>query len=89
MEDTNQDPRMPENTLEVILTCDDGREYVYWVDLTDLPSGEEEYDWAIEKARGFHKRMNLPVCPQDSEDENYGSAHEPFPRKEGEFTWVR
>lgn len=77
-----------ENVMEVILTCVDDEEYVYWVKLQDKPEGEDEYDWAIERARSYHKKLKLPECPFDTEDENFSVAMEPFSREEDEFTWV-
>jgi len=77
-----------ENVMEVILTCVDDEEYVYWVKLDEKPEGEDEYDWAIERARAYHLKLKLPECPADTEEESYSVALEPFSREHDEFTWV-
>lgn len=32
-----------------------------------MPDGEDEHDWAIEKAKKFHTAQGLPVIPDDDE----------------------
>lgn len=78
-----------ENTMEVILNCVDGQEYIYWVSLADMPSEEDEYDWSIQQARAFHSKIDRPICPEDTEDDCYAEALEPFPRDEQEFMWIK
>lgn len=77
-----------ENVMEVILTCEDDNEYVYWVKLEAKPEDEDEYDWAIERARAHHLKLKLPECLFDTEDETFSVALEPFSREDSEFTWV-
>ena len=80
---------IPKETMEVILTCVDGQEYVYWVSVKNLPNDYDEYDWSIEQARTFHSKRRLPECPEDTDQDCYAEALEPFPRNEHEFTWIR
>ena len=68
---------------------DERTEYIYWVCLSHLPDGEDEYDWCISKAKEFHKLQGLPVIPDDAEDfedldaEPNAVAYAPFSRAEG------
>ncbi len=79
---------IPEGTLEVILTCVDYQEFIYWVSLANCPSDEDNYDWAVAQARLFHSKQGLPLCPEDTEEDVYAEALEPFPRNEQEFTRI-
>ena len=69
--------------MEVIITSEDGDEFVYWVNIESMPEGEDEYDWPIEKALAKHNASGLPKAT-----ENDAEASEPFSREEDEFTFV-
>ena len=53
--------------IEVMLQDAEREEYVYWLDLSKLPDGEDEHDWAIDQAKKFHTAQGLPVIPDDDE----------------------
>lgn len=79
--DNMSDIEPPDETMEVIITSDDGDEHVYWVDISKKPEGEDEYDWSIAIARAYHEKH---VGTEIEED----WAAEPFSREADEFTWV-
>ena len=56
---------------------------IYWVDITDIDSSIDPYEYAIEKAVKYHN-----VKYDDVSDENT-FASEPFSRYESEFTFVK
>ena len=57
---------------------------IYWVDITDIDSSIDPYEYAIEKAVKYH---NVKY-DEDVSDENT-FASEPFSRYESEFTFVK
>ena len=57
---------------------------IYWVDITDIDSSIDPYEYAIEKAVKYH---NVKY-DEDVSDENT-FASEPFSRYESEFTYVK
>ena len=57
---------------------------IYWVDITDIDSSIDPYEYAIEKALKYH---NVKY-DEDVSDENT-FASEPFSRYESEFTFVK
>ena len=69
--------------MEVLISGEDGEEYVYWVSLDKLPDDEDEYDWAIGVAVDFHNKKGLPKADVDDSE-----AMEPFSRNESEFTFI-
>ena len=77
-----------ESHMEVMLTSEDGTEYIYWVQLENCPEDESEEDWAIEQARNWHNSNGLPIIPEDTEDEWYSEACEPFSRSASEFKFI-
>ena len=68
--------------MEVSINDDD--DAIYWVDITDIDSSIDPYEYAIEKAVKYH---NVKY-DEDVSDENT-FASEPFSRYEGEFTFVK
>ena len=64
--------KAPSNHLEVSVTVR-GRDFFYLIDLTDLPQGEDEYDWAIDQAIANHNRLGLPRATAEK-----ALAYEPF-----------
>lgn len=67
--------------MEVSIHDDDA---IYWVDITDIDSSIDPYDYAIEKAVKYHNVKYDEVVS----DEN-AFASEPFSRYESEFTYVK
>lgn len=69
--------------MEVLITQDDGEEYVYWVSLASMPEDEDEYDWPISLAVKHHNGLGLETVSEDNAE-----ASEPFSRNESEFTFI-
>jgi|TARA_B110000259_G_scaffold182733_1_gene226803 hypothetical protein len=69
--------------MEVILSDEDGEEFIYWVDLKKNQEDEDEYDWSIDVAVAFHNKQNKVSLKED-----HAVALEPFSRNESEFTFV-
>ena len=70
-----------EGVMEVALTDSNGDEFIYWVDITQMPDDEDEYDWPIQESLKFHaKKIGTAI------DEDFCS--EPFSRPEDEYVWV-
>lgn len=69
--------------LEVIIDNGDD-EIVYWVSLANLPHGEDEYDWAVQKAHDSYNKLGLIAVDLDDIE-----ACEPFSRNESEFTFIQ
>lgn len=69
--------------MEVLITHEDGLEYIYWVNLASLPSDEDEYDWSVEVAVAHHNSLGL----EEVNEEN-AEATEPFSRSESEFSFI-
>ena len=57
---------------------------IYWVDITDIDSSVDAYDYAIEQAVKYHNVKHN----EDVSDENT-FASEPFSRYESEFAFVK
>ena len=69
--------------MEVLITQEEGIEYVYWVNLASMSGDEDEYDWSIDVAVKHHNNLGLGEV-----SENNAEAMEPFSRKESEFVFV-
>ena len=82
----SDDPE-PEGVMEVSITDVDGVEHIYWVDLSKMPVGEDEYDWSIEISKLFHAKTKGTEIEENDDEENI-FASEPFTRTVEEFVWV-
>lgn len=56
--------------MEVILTSEDGEEFIYWVQIENCPQDESEEDCAIKQPRTWDHSNGLSNIPEDTEDEN-------------------
>jgi len=74
--------------MEVCLRDVEGDEHIYWVEMGDLPDGEDEVDWAIEKARTYHTEHVGTEPAEDDEDDLPVTAYEPFDRSAEEYTLI-
>ena len=81
--------------LEVMLEDEEGNEYNYWITVAEIPEGECDIDWPIEKAKAYHAQKELPKIPEDVVDEEdpfnditYANVGDPFSRYENEFTFI-
>lgn len=57
---------------------------IYWVDISEIDSSIDAYDYAIEKAVKYH---NVKYDDDVSDENTFAS--EPFSRYESEFTFVK
>lgn len=80
-DDQGEDSEDQQETMEVIITDVVGDEFIYWIDLTEMPEDEDEYDWSIDLARAYH----LEHVGSEIDDE---FASEPFTREPSEYILV-
>jgi len=70
--------------IEVNITPENGDECVYWVNISNLPEEEDEYDWSIDVAVSHHNKSSKDANVTADEAE----ACEPFSRNESEFEFI-
>jgi len=69
--------------MEVLITNLEEVEFVYWVNLAELPEDEDEYDWSIKIAVSHHNSLGIDEVSEDDAE-----ACEPFSRDASEFVFI-
>jgi ribosomal protein L40E len=88
-DDVDENAETSTSVVEVSLRDIEGDEHIYWVEIDDLPSGVDELDWAIVKARVYHAEHVGTEPAEEDEDDLPVTAYEPFDRSDGEYTLIR
>lgn len=82
------------NIIEVAITDINEDDHIYWI---EMPEGESDEDYAIERALAFHATTDRPSVirtPEEEDPEDFTQipcalAYEPFDLEEGEYTLVK
>ena len=91
--DTTITEQNTEGVLEIILTDLNGKEHIYWVDITSCTDADDTTDWAISRAKALHLKLGLDAIPEDEftdddELQSYALASMPFSRQPSEYTFI-